>query len=468
MPQKKGKGFPLGGRKTVQIVAAEAANVRLSGKILPSSGIPQAGTLLAQLARVKILWVKKGKLLPVDTGGKIRSFNLLRGLAARNDVTLLSYYGGPRDLDYERAIVEEFPRAVAIHANIPDDAMTGTWPLEYVRRVLSPAPYAVTKHTTERVRQLVTTWDRERRFDVLLCDFLAASLNFPRRCHTPSVLFQHNVESILWRRWADTERRPAHRAVFQLEAWKMERYERATVARFDHVIAVSEADREAMARMIPAERITVVPTGVDTKAFKPAVRNTAPDPIVLFLGSMDWEPNIDGVQYFVEDMWPAIRAAVPGARFQVVGRNPAPSVKGLSANDIEIVGTVPSVIDYLHRAAAVVVPLRVGGGTRLKIYEAMGAGKAVISTSIGAEGLDYNDGRDILIADTPDAFARRVIDVLRDHERRRSLEDAALALASRYDWSSIARTFEATLDRALAARAPELRFERPVDVLSRS
>lgn len=408
------------------------------------------GIPLAQLARVKLLWVKAGKLLPVDTGGKIRSFNLLRELATRSDVTLLSYYSGARDADYEHALCEAFPGAVAMHTGVPDGS-TSSRAIDYGRRLLSPAPYAVAKHTAPAVRRIIAEWDAARRFDVLLCDFLAPSLNFPRRCLTPAVLFQHNVESILWRRQADTERRPVQRAIFQLEAWKMDRYERATVGRFDHVIAVSDADRDAMAHMIPRSRMTVVPTGVDTEAFRPTVRNVSPDPVVLFLGSMDWEPNIDGVQYFVESMWPAIRAAVPGARFQVVGRNPAPSIRRLAAADVEIVGTVPSVVEYLHRAAAVVVPLRVGGGTRLKIYEAMGAGKAVISTTIGAEGLDYHDGRDIVIADTPEAFARSVIDVLQDATRRRGLEDAALALASQYDWSSIARTFETAIEQAVAA-----------------
>lgn len=406
---------------------------------------------------MKILWIKAGKLLPVDTGGKIRSFNLLRELDARSEVTLLSYYTGIRDEEYERALADAFPRTVAVATGVADGS-AASQAADYARRMLSPAPYAVTKHTAAAVRRLITQWDAERRFDVLLCDFLAPSLNFPRKCQTPTVLFQHNVESILWRRQAATERRLAHRAVFHLESWKMDRYERAAVGRFDHVIAVSDADRDAMARMVSADRITVVPTGVDTKTFRPTVRNHSPEPVVLFLGSMDWEPNIDGVQYFVERMWPTIRAAVPGARFQVVGRSPAASIRRLASADVEIVGTVPSVIEYLHRAAAVVVPLRVGGGTRLKIYEAMGAGKAVISTTIGAEGLDYHDGRDIVIADAPDIFAQRVIDVLTDAGRRQSLEDAALALASQYDWSSIARIFEATLDRAVtAARAVSFR-----------
>ena len=393
---------------------------------------------------MRILWVKAGKLLPVDTGGKIRSFNLIRELHARNEVTLLSYYAGPPDRDYEQAVVETFPRAVAVHTGIPDGSFVART-LDYAKRLIWPAPYAVTKHRATSVRRLITAWDSERRFDVLICDFLAASLNFPRHPLTPTILFQHNVESILWRRQADTERHPVRRAVFQLEAAKMGRYERAAVRGFDHIIAVSGADRSAMSAMTAPERITVVPTGVDTKAFRPTVRPEHLDPIVLFVGSMDWEPNIDGVHYFVETMWPAIRAAVPGARFQVVGRNPAVSITRLASQSVEIVGTVPSVIEYLHRAAAVVVPLRVGGGTRLKIYEAMAAGKAVISTTIGAEGLDYQDDRDILIADTPSVFADKVIRVLRDAQYRRALENAALAFAAERDWSSIACEFEATL-----------------------
>jgi hypothetical protein len=399
---------------------------------------------------VRLLWVKAGKLLPVDTGGKIRSFNLLRELDARCDVTLLSYYGGTRDVGYERAIVEAFPRALAVHTGAPEGPAV-SMAIDYATKLVSRAPYAVTKFAASPVKQLVAQWDAERRFDVLLCDFLSASLNFPDRPQTPAVLFQHNVEAILWRRQADMERHPIKRLLFGLEALKMERYERAAVQRFGHIIAVSEADRAAMARMTPRERISVVPTGVDAKAFRPAARRDPSEPVVLFLGSMDWEANVDGVQYFVDEMWPAVRAAVPRARFQVVGRNPALPVQRLASASVDVVGTVPSVIPYLQEAAVVVVPLRVGGGTRLKIYEAMGAGKAVVSTTVGAEGLDVHDGRDILLADTPESFASAVVRVLRDDALRRRLEDAALALAARYDWSSIAEQFEAILARAMAS-----------------
>jgi glycosyltransferase involved in cell wall biosynthesis len=200
--------------------------------------------------------------------------------------------------------------------------------------------------------------------------------------------------------------------------------------------------------MTDPARISVVPTGVDTRAFRPAVRNESPQPEVLFLGSMDWEPNIDAVRFFCDAVWPRVRAAVPEARFRVVGRNPPPSVQRLAADDIEIAGRVPSVNEHLHRAAVFVVPLRVGGGTRLKIYEAMGAAKAVVSTSIGAEGLDVHDGEDIVIANDPATFASNVVRLLQRPDERRALEDGALARATRYDWATVSQQFEDILAAA--------------------
>ena len=397
---------------------------------------------------MQILWVKAGKLLPVDTGGKIRSFNLLRQLSMRHAVTLLSYYSGAVDRGYEDELAGIFPHAVAVNTRALDGSAAAQ-AVDYAYRAFSPAPYAVSKFTSSAVQRQIAEWDAARQFDVAVCDFLSASRNFPAQPRTPTVLFQHNVESILWRRQADTERHPLKRFVFAREARKMERYERETVARFSHVIAVSETDRMAMASMTGADRISVVPTGVDTLGFRPPVRNDAPSPEVLFLGSMDWEPNIDAVQFFCDTTWPAIVRAVPGARFRVVGRNPPPSIQRLASDSVEIVGRVPSVEAHLHRAAVFVVPLRVGGGTRLKIYEAMGAAKAVVSTAIGAEGLDVRHGQDIVLADDPASFADAVVTLLQDSAARRRLEDGALALAARYDWSTVAEEFEHMLVRTI-------------------
>jgi glycosyltransferase involved in cell wall biosynthesis len=297
-----------------------------------------------------------------------------------------------------------------------------------------------------KVKRLLADWAVERRFDVAVCDFLSASLNFPRALATPTVLFQHNVESALWQRQAQHAPDPLRRIAFRLEAAKMLQYERATVNRFHHIIAVSEYDRELIAKMTEAERITVVPTGVDIKKYA-AGKDDAPanSSLVLFLGSMDWEPNIDGVEYFSREIWPKVLSRVPGAHFRIVGRNPHPQIKKLASDSIEVTGTVPSVVEHLREAAVMVVPLRIGGGTRLKIFEAMAAGKAVVSTTIGAEGLDVHHGLDILLADDEESFADSVIALLSDEEKRKRFERAASELAAQYDWAVVAQRFEDVL-----------------------
>ena len=402
---------------------------------------------------MKILWVKTGKLVPVDTGGKIRSYNILRKLAGRHEVTFLSYYGGRRDEAYEREICEHLPGTKVIYT-ATRDATALERNLLYLRRLPLGAPFGVTKFLSRETQRLLSQWLNEGRFDVAVCDFLGSTLNFPRKSATPVALFQHNVESILWRRHAEHEANPIKRIAFKLEAAKMLRYERAAVARFDHVIAVSEYDRQQMKTMTDPSRISVVPTGVDLRQYQAAAGESATEPVVIFLGSMDWEANVDGVTYFCREIWPRVKRAAPEARFRVVGRNPDQRVKQLASGDIEVTGRVESVIEHLREAAVFVVPLRIGGGTRLKIYEAMAMRKAVVSTTIGAEGLDVNHGRDILLADDPQTFADYVIELLRDHPRRMRFEAAAGDQAARYDWSVVTDRFEEALARAVGdARA---------------
>lgn len=402
---------------------------------------------------MKILWVKAGKLLPLDSGGKLRTYNILRHLAATHELTYLSYYGGDRDPQFEQEIVEQLPGAVSIHTGLQEDTALQRY-TDYAKRLLWRAPYAVSKFTDPKVQHLLFKWLPERRFDVAVCDFLSATLNFPRSLATPSVLFQHNVESILWQRKAQFEPKMVERTISKLEYRKMARYEPVQVRRFHHVIAVSEADREGMSSMVDPSHISVVPTGVDLSKFRydPAVRPAGP--IVVFTGSMDWEPNIDGVEYFCNEIWPKVLSRVPGARFQIVGRNPHARVQKLASSSVEVTGTVPSVVDYLRNAAVFVIPLRIGGGTRIKIYEGMAMGKATVSTTIGAEGLGIQHGRDILLADDAQRFADDIVDLLSDDVMRRKFEAAAAATAQKYDWSVITKEFVQVLERAIRAASP--------------
>ncbi len=396
---------------------------------------------------LKVLWVKAGKLLPVDSGGKIRSYNLLKQLLRIHQVTLLSYYGGQRDLAYEEAIRGELAGAHTIHtAALDGNFAAQTW--DYLCRFSQPAPFAVSKFTDHEVRKTVAAWLNERRFDVAVCDFLSASLNFPFHLPLPTVLFQHNVESALWRRMAATESNLVRRIAYKIEAAKMNRYEKAALSRFHHIIAVSDHDREQMLHMDPSCEITVVPTGVDTQKYLPAPPSQADPPIIIFTGSMDWEPNIDAVDYFCEEIFPRVHGQFPRAIFQIVGRHPHPRVKRLASASVHVSGTVPSVSDYLSASTIVVVPLRIGGGTRLKIFEAMAMGKAVVSTSIGAEGLEVENGRDLILADDASSFAEAILLLLRDTGLRRSYEAAAVAQARQYDWARIVERFSSVLEAA--------------------
>jgi len=400
---------------------------------------------------VKILWVKPGKLLPLDSGGQLRTYNILRQLSRRHEVTYLSYYGGrSRDEAYEQEIARHLPGTVALHTRSHDIAAENS-SLDYVRRFFSPAPYAVSKFTVPEVRELLQEWISKRRFDVAVCDFLCTVLNFPSRLTTPTVLFQHNVETVLWKRKAQHEVKLLDRIVSKIEYAKMSRFEPKQVRRFHHVMAVSEQDRAAMGSMVHPDHMSVIPTGVDLACYSYDPDFTPQGLEVVFTGSMDWEPNIDGVEYFCQNIWPRVLAKVPGARFRIVGRNPHARVRALASDSVEVTGRVPSIVEHLRNAAVVVVPLRIGGGTRIKIYEGMAMGKATVSTSVGAEGLDVQHGMDIVLSDDPIAFADAVSTLLQDRSARKRFEANAAATARKYDWSTVARTFTDALQKTIDA-----------------
>jgi glycosyltransferase involved in cell wall biosynthesis len=399
---------------------------------------------------MKILWVKPGKLLPLDTGGKLRTYNILRQLSATHELTYVSYYGGDPDQTYERDILTHIPGTVPVSTGEPQ--LTGfARHLDYLRHLPERSPYSISKFAHAKVRKLLRAWIPERKFEVAVCDFLHSTLNFPKHLATPTALFQHNVESILWKRRAEVEVKWPDRGASKIEYAKMRRFEPEQVRRFHHVIAVSETDRQAMSSMVDPRHISVVPTGVDLSKYQydPAARPSSP--LVVFTGSMDWAANIDGVEFFCQEIWPLVLAKMPDARFRIVGRDPHSRVQALASDTVQVTGTVPSIVDHLRDAAVFVVPLRIGGGTRIKIYEGMAMGKATVSTTVGAEGLDVQHGRDILLEDSPAGFAGAILTFLQNEDARRRYEAAAAATARKYDWSVITHRFVEVLQKTIAA-----------------
>jgi sugar transferase (PEP-CTERM/EpsH1 system associated) len=406
---------------------------------------------------MKILWLNAGLLLPLDKGGKLRTWHLMRHLASHHEITYVSFCDPdhrPADRDGMRAVcrrLETVPRA---------DTPKGTlrFRVEAAAHLLSPLPYAIGKYRSTGFRKVVRDLLERERFDLIVCDFLFPAVNLPRRLPCPAVIFTHNVESEIWRRHAETKENWLTRALFRLQARRMVRYESRVLARFDLILAVSEADRDTF-RTLYGTRVSapihVVPTGVDTEYFHPMPETPVDAAHLVFTGSMDWLPNEDGMLYFVRDILPRIRREEPDVTVSIIGRAPTPAVRRLAQErGVEVTGHVDDVRPHVARGGVYVVPLRIGGGTRIKIFEAMAMGRAVVSTTIGAEGLPVRDGHDIVLADDPQGFADAAVGLIRDAAARAALATAARQTVEGYAWPFVARNLDTTL-HAAATRQPQ-------------
>jgi polysaccharide biosynthesis protein PslH len=233
----------------------------------------------------------------------------------------------------------------------------------------------------------------------------------------------------------------------QLQAQRMFDYERKVCREVGYTVAVSDTDAGLMKQMFGVSNVAPIPTGVDIDYFQP--QRVEPVADLVFIGSMDWRPNEDGVGWFAREILPLIRKQRPDCKVAIVGRNPSPEIKALSDSKFIVTGTVPDVRPYLWGSKVSIVPLRIGGGTRLKIYESMAAKVATVSTAVGAEGLAYRDGADIRIADTPEAFAGACVNLLNDDSGRAAIAEAAWQMvSSRFSWEQVSREFEDILMRA--------------------
>ena len=324
---------------------------------------------------------------------------------------------------------------------------------DFLSSLTSTLPYAIWKYRSPGMQSAIETELRNHEFDVVVCDFLVASINLPQIPH-PTILFQHNVESIIWQRHFETERNLFRRALLRDQWRRMDRYERDSCRRFDAVVSVSEIDSERLRKQFGLRQVFEVPTGVDTDYFRPIENATSPFELV-FTGSMDWVPNEDAILYFAGKILPIVARAIPECTLTVVGRNPSPRLMqlGVSNPRIRILGRVDDVREYIARSAVYVVPIRIGGGTRLKIFEAMAMAKPVVSTSVGTEGLPVGDGRELLIANDPEDFAARIVRLLREPMLAASLGDAARSVVcEKFGWEHAADAFAQICEKVAAMK----------------
>jgi glycosyltransferase involved in cell wall biosynthesis len=402
---------------------------------------------------MRILWVKMGGLWPATTGGRVRSLNTISELARGHQVTVITTHGHGDDPQGLKQQLPHCEAVVSVPYAVPKRgsaafaaAVAGSWFSHY--------PVDLWKWRVAAVRREVDTVLAQGNVDLCIADFLFAAANVPTPGNVPVLLFEHNVEYLIWQRLANLETTSWKRALFEMEWRKLRACEREAVANAALTIAVSDDDRDRLAEMSPGSRVVSIPTGVNTGYFTP--RREAETPMrLVFSGSMDWHPNEDAVCYFVETILPRIRAEFPNVSFSIIGRNPSARVRELTAQPgITVTGTVDDVRPAIAEGSVYVVPLRAGSGTRIKIFEALAMGQAVVSTTVGAEGLALESGRHFVAADTPHDFAQAVIRLLRDPGKRIALGDAGRALVeAHYSWAMVARQFEARCEEVVAEHA---------------
>ena len=392
----------------------------------------------------------------MDKGGRIRTYQMLKELKRDHEVVYLTLDDGSSAPDAREKALEYCHELITI-PHLTRAKFSAGFYFELLQNLASRYPYFIRKYRSREMEREVLRLDRTGKFDVLVCDFLQPSINVPSGLSLPTVLFQHNVEAMIWKRHYEVQQNPVKKLFLYNQWLKAFRCERDACQRFSGVLAVSAEDRKTMREQYGVNQIADVPTGVDTEFFA-RDPNTPREPYnLVFTGSMDWLPNEDAIQYFIREVLPLIKREIPEVTLTVVGRNPYPSLIETAARDnsIQVTGRVDDVRPYMDRAAAYIVPIRVGGGTRLKIFEAMAMAKAVVSTTIGAEGLPVKHGEDLLIADQSTSFADAVVSVLRDRELAGKLgHNSATLVREQFSWRRAAASLADFCERVIKLERP--------------
>ncbi len=417
------------------------------------------GSCAAQGLRLKprLLFVSTRFLFPVDSGGKIRTTQILRGLKGRDFDVVLASPAPPRpDAHLEAEVAGVCDRFVSWPAG----------PAGFVRAlrrslsVVSALPIPVASDRSQAGSRAVAR-ELASRPDVAVFDFPHAAVLAPARIEPPSVLFTHNIEAEIFARHVKVASNPVMQCLWHVQHDKMMRFEASTLRAFDTVIAVSERDGRFFREHYGIRHVDLIPTGVDLDFFTfapPADNDT-----VVFIGSMDWPANVDGVEFLLERAWPLVLQQRPRARMLVVGRAPPPGLVGRAHDhgfDWTFTGFVDDVRPFVHGAAVSVIPLRVGGGTRLKVYEAMAMGCPVVSTAIGVEGLPVVDRDHYRHADSDQELAAAIVGMLANRAEAHQLALRARRLVeSQFGYQRAALAFERICHatRTRRAASPERR-----------
>ena len=395
---------------------------------------------------MKILFLSPTVPFPLTDGGRIRVFNLLKQIAVKNEVTLLALETQTTDAD---GVAELRQLGIQVHLvpNAPTLPRVSFGTL--VKAFLKRQPITVARYDIPAYRQKFRELIAIQTFDLVHYEMFHIA-QFHTETHLPGVLSQQNVDSAIWRRLCSETTNPLYKFAYWTQQLAFQRYERVLSPKFDAVTCTSDIDAAVFQQHCTENAIEIIPNGVDITHYRPDFTTEAPAHLI-YIGSMDWYPNEDAVAFFADEVFPRIQEKVPDVAFSIVGGNPSARVQKLAERDgIIVTGRVPEIKPYFAEATVFVVPLRIGSGTRLKILEALAMGKAIVSTTVGAEGLDLKDGAEIFIADEPTAFADAVTRLLTDAQLRRRIgENGRSRVEQDYDWRSIGEKLHALYTKIL-------------------
>jgi glycosyltransferase involved in cell wall biosynthesis len=412
---------------------------------------------------MNVVIVNESLAYPPTSGNRIRTLSLMLRMARRHRITYVCRNGDdPGTVRQGTAFLHDHGiRTVVAEACTTPPPSRASRCAGLAANVFSPLPYAVASHNSPAVRAACRACAGGGKVDLWQFEWLAYADALAARHSAPRLMMAHNVESLIWQRYCETEPDPLKRWYVRRQWHKFECYERRVFAAVDRVIAVSPSDADLLRRRFGVRHVSVVDNGVDTMHFGAAASGVPREPgRILFLGSLDWRPNQDAVRLLLDQIFPTVHAAEPAARLGIVGRNPPPWLARRAAADPDTVSLhadVPDVRPHLARSAVMVVPLRIGGGSRIKILEAFASGLPVVSTRVGCEGLAVRDGRELLVVEDIGATVDALLDCLRHRASAAERAERGRQLVrDQYDWDPLADRLDLIWQQCVTSERPRV------------
>lgn len=399
---------------------------------------------------MKVLVLTAKAIWPLLGGAEIRNFSLLKETSKHHDVFLLSFLLDGHGRDHFGALEPYCRRIVGI------DLVRPKWSrlARAARSALGGSrPFIIDDYRRREMAAAVERIVREERIDVIHAHFLHVGQYAANKGRAAFVYDAHNLEHVLWQRFASIQKDPVMRTFARVQLPKFVRWQRRVADLSEKIVTLSEGDRDEFLRICPGADVTTVPNGADVEYFSPLPAIPVEENALVYFANFGWPPQDDAALYFHDEILPIVRREIPDVTLYLAGKTPPESIRRLASSRVVVTGMVPDIREYIQRAAVVVLPLRVGAGTKHRVFQALAMEKALVTTAVGAEGIALEHGRNAMIADGPAAFAAHTVALLRDPARRQALGTAGRELVvSRYDWRANYANLETVFQEAVAKR----------------